>query len=143
MLAAAMEDGVMSASELEAAAVEAVECTIRAGFDASLGYFDPETGGAGFGVPAGGPDAPMDDPGSLALEGCTAAYFTPAQDAFTATSGPSEEEARKKLERQQQAELDCLNEAGYRFDTHDDYFFSDIDLPEGLSIECARRAYFE
>lgn len=75
----AMEDGVISVSELKLFALETVECIRRAGFDASFSDLDPQTGNITFGVAAEGPD---DTSGELETDACFEVFYNTPWEQF-------------------------------------------------------------
>ncbi len=89
MFAEAISDGLVSANELEQFALEAVQCTVRAGYESALLDFDPRTGAASFATSG---DQPDPGPEEAASDACQDTYYWPAFLEFTKTSGPSEEE---------------------------------------------------
>ncbi|MCP4958776.1 MAG: hypothetical protein GY925_05835 [Actinomycetia bacterium] len=79
MFESAMSDGIMSVPELRALAVESVECTRRAGFDADLLEWSPR--GAEFSI--GGGTMAEADVADAVFESCMALYFYPAQSEYS------------------------------------------------------------
>jgi hypothetical protein len=75
----ATADGALTVAEVRAFAVEAVECTRRAGFEADLHEFNPENASAAFTVAGDGPD---EGPEERAATACQDAFYLPAFVAF-------------------------------------------------------------
>jgi len=145
MLAEAMADGLMTAEEFELLALEAVECTKRAGFEASLDAFNAEFryfSSSVRNVDQTGNALPGEDPAEIADEACSNAYFYPAWDAFEITNPRSEEDIRRLEKQREQAVLDCLRESGIEFETFDDYLAGLGDVHPDVHIPCAQ-AYNE
>ncbi len=135
----AMVDGEMSGSELEMFALEAVQCTKRAGFEATLLQFDSKTGDAAFSVASDGPDG--EGPGERAADECETTFYLPAVDLFDQSHGPTAEEAQFEQEQSEMAVLSCLAEAGFDFDDALDGLASG-QIPEEVREACVQ-AYFE
>ena len=141
MLADAMADGVVTAEELEAFALESLQCTERAGFEASLKTFNPESRSYSFSVRNANQDGPSEpgeeDPAVTAHASCQAAYFYPAYDAFDRTNPRSEEDFRLDQERREQAVVECMSDAGFEIETFDD-FIAIEDVPSDVRLACSQ-----
>ena len=140
MLADAMADGIMTAEEFEAMALEAVECTRRAGFEASMDEFIPETRTFSFSIRSA-IQRPMEpgeeDPAIEAYDSCEWTFFNPAYDAFDRTNPRTEEDVRLGQERREQALIDCMRDAGSEIETFDDFMGTE-DVPPAVHSACAQ-----
>ncbi len=141
MLADAMADGVVTAEEFEAMALEAVECTRRAGFEASLDEFNAESRIFSSGVNTVNQDGTLgpddEDPAMTAHDACQETYFYPAWDAFDQTNPRTEEELRLDQERREQALIDCMSDAGFEIETFDDFMAVD-GVPGDVRLACTQ-----
>lgn len=153
MIGEAMEDGVMTGQELELIVVEYIECIRRAGFEAALTNFNQRSGSftSDFRDPQQDPNYdPREDPGYIpgsepvvvAEAACDAVYVAPALDAFYGSNPRTEQEIRLEARQREQAVLDCLSEAGFEFETFDDYRAGLGDLPTDVALPCSQ-AYNE
>ncbi len=138
MFSAATADDVLTLGELEVFALEAVQCTRRAGYESELIEFDQESGNAAFSVATAGPD---EGGGDIAADDCQATFYLPALDEYGRSHGPSVEEVRADQERRDQMVLACLAEAGFEFDDAV-AGLADATVPEDLRRSCVQ-AYFE
>lgn len=145
MMDEALEDGAMTAEELEAFALETVECARRGGFDARLDSFNAEWRTFGFSVSAANQsdeDGPGEDLAGGSLSACEETYFYPAYDEFERTNPQTEEEYQRIQKQREQAVLDCALEAGFEFETLEDYLAGHLDLPTDVAVACTN-AYNE
>lgn len=80
MFAAAMADDVLSSEEVRLFALESVQCVERAGFEAVLHDFDPETGQASYSTAAAGPE---EGPEQWVPDACFDGFYGLVFIAFT------------------------------------------------------------
>jgi len=144
MLDEAMQDGLMTAKELEALALETVECVKRAGHDANLSYFNAETRSFGFGYRTVDQTGDVDygkDQADRVWSWCDAAFFMSAWDAFEETNPRSEDEVKIQQQQREQAVLDCMRKSDFEFETIDDFIASE-GVPSDVRLACTQ-AYNE
>ncbi len=89
MYDAATDDGAISAGELRLFALETAACIRRAGFDATLGDFDPRTGALSLVVEA---EDQFDTSGESETDACLETFYSTPWEQFKQDTGSIDEE---------------------------------------------------
>ncbi len=127
-------DGGLTGEELELFALEAVQCTQRAGYELELHDFNTITGNATFGSDAGD-DPDVVTPNVVAGDRCLETFYLQALTEFDRTNGPSEAERLAEEAREAAVLLDCFAAAGFEHsDPH--VALQDPQVPDDVRTQC-------
>ncbi len=132
MMRVALADGEITIAELEAFALESVECVKRAGFTSDLQEFRSD----GSAIFVTGAEREEDrDTAELAGDRCHEIYYLQAHIVYGDMLGESQEEYEEAERRRIIAAIECYEAAGYEVD---DPFtaFAESSIPVDVVSDC-------